>query len=58
MIKFDRTKCEECYDCVRVCPVDVWGFIEGKLTPNNEEECTKCGTCAYVCEMDAIKVED
>lgn len=57
IIKFDATKCDKCYDCVRVCPVSVWGFIEGKLIPNNAEECVGCDSCVNVCELEAITIE-
>lgn len=58
MIEFDRSKCDNCYDCVRACPVEVWGIIDGKVVPDNFEECTKCRTCEFICELDAIRVED
>ena len=57
-IKFDRSKCDNCYDCVRVCPVEVWSIVDGKVIPDSAEECTGCRTCEFVCELDAITVED
>lgn len=56
-IKFDAIKCDECYDCVRVCPVDVWGFLEGELLPTNAEECVGCDSCVNVCEPEAITIK-
>lgn len=57
MCKVDVGKCEKCGDCIRVCPVRVLeADEEGFPYPNKPEECLSCGTCQYICEMDAITI--
>lgn len=58
MISFDINACDGCGDCVRACPVDVWSIIDGKVVPDSFDECTRCRTCEFVCELAAIKVGD
>jgi NAD-dependent dihydropyrimidine dehydrogenase PreA subunit len=57
-IILDHEKCDGCWECVKVCPVDVFKKKNGKATHINSEQCTGCESCLEVCQSGAINIKD
>ena len=60
-LEIDQQKCiglSECGNCLRVCPVQIFG--ENGTRPmsiaDNEDECTLCELCIEGCPPEAISV--
>lgn len=53
---WDEQKCELCYQCQEVCPLDCISFPEEKFS-FEDEKCWRCGRCVRVCPTDAIMHE-
>ena len=51
------TDCQDCYKCVRNCPVKAIHIREGKASVI-PEDCIMCGTCVEVCPSGAKKIRD
>lgn len=53
----EKTECQDCYKCVRECPVKAIKFQNGAaaLIP---ELCVLCGHCVSVCPANAKRVRD
>lgn len=55
-------KCENCGDCIEVCPSDAIFFVEDDPDwPTHyihPDECIECGACETECEQRAIFHED
>ena len=53
----EKTECQDCYKCVRECPVKAIRVIEGsaQVMP---EACILCGRCTEVCPVGAKKIRD
>ena len=53
----EKTQCQDCYKCVRECPVKAIMVIEGsaQVMP---EACILCGRCTEVCPVGAKKIRD
>ena len=53
----EKTECQDCYKCVRECPVKAIMVIDGsaQVMP---EACILCGTCTQVCPVGAKKIRD
>ncbi len=49
-------KCELCYQCQEVCPLDCISFPDEKFE-FDDEKCWRCGRCVRVCPTDAIEHE-
>lgn len=52
-----KEKCSECSTkpCLSACPAENYTFAEGSQDlVFNYEGCLECGTCRYVCPLDAI----
>ena len=49
-IQRDDTHCDQCGDCVPICPYDLKPMTKG-LTAN----CDQCGLCISVCQPDALR---
>ncbi|MEF8773451.1 MAG: 4Fe-4S dicluster domain-containing protein [Halobacteriales archaeon] len=47
--------CESCetYECVTVCPADVWRD-EGDVPTIAYENCLECGSCRFACPHDNV----
>jgi polyferredoxin len=54
-IKVDESKCTNCGNCVKVCPVDV-GLRDAKRSRKNGTECILCLECAKSCPKRAIGI--
>lgn len=51
----EKTKCRDCYKCVRHCPVKAIK-VEDSSARIIDELCIYCGRCVYVCPAQAKKV--
>lgn len=53
----EKTECQDCYKCVRECPVKAIMVIDGsaQVMP---EACILCGRCTEVCPVGAKKIRD
>ncbi|MCB5253127.1 MAG: 4Fe-4S binding protein, partial [Candidatus Cloacimonetes bacterium] len=53
----EKTECQDCYKCVRECPVKAIKVIDGsaQVMP---EACILCGNCTEVCPVGAKKIRD
>ncbi len=53
----EKTECQDCYKCVRACPVKAIRVVDGsaQVMP---EACILCGTCTEVCPVGAKKIRD
>jgi uncharacterized Fe-S center protein len=55
---WDSEKCELCYQCEEVCPLDCVKFTkEGKEFYYEDEHCWRCGRCARVCPEGSLVQE-
>jgi uncharacterized Fe-S center protein len=55
MLAWDKNKCELCYQCMEICPLDVIKFVNDELQWNSEE-CWRCGRCERVCQSGGISL--
>lgn len=53
----EKTICQDCYRCVRNCPVKAIK-IEGAVASVIDSSCIHCGNCVKVCPAGAKKVRD
>jgi iron only hydrogenase large subunit-like protein len=53
----EKTQCQDCYKCVRECPVKAIRVVDGsaQVMP---EACILCGRCTEVCPVGAKKIRD
>lgn len=53
----EETRCQDCYKCIRECPVKAIRVVDGEaeLMP---EHCILCGHCVAVCPVGAKRVRD
>jgi hypothetical protein len=52
---WDAEKCELCYQCEEICPLECIKFQEGDKTFYYEDErCWRCGRCTRVCPEGAV----
>ncbi|QVK17105.1 4Fe-4S binding protein [Mycoplasmatota bacterium] len=56
VINFNQTNCQNCYACVRVCPVNAIKVIKNHAEIM-ETKCIACGKCLDVCPKNAKKVQ-
>ncbi len=50
---WDKDKCELCYQCRDICPMDSIEFKEGELVWEGDN-CWRCGRCERVCQAESI----
>ena len=55
MLAWDKEKCELCYQCMEICPLDVIKFVENELKWDSNE-CWRCGRCERVCQSGGISL--
>jgi iron only hydrogenase large subunit-like protein/uncharacterized Fe-S cluster-containing protein len=53
----EKTECQDCYKCIRECPVKAISFENGSAEIM-EDKCIYCGHCVDVCPVNAIKVRN
>lgn len=53
-LSWDRERCELCYQCAEVCPLDAIVFEGGGELVWDGDTCWRCGRCVRVCQSDAI----
>ncbi|HPF08397.1 MAG TPA: [Fe-Fe] hydrogenase large subunit C-terminal domain-containing protein, partial [Candidatus Cloacimonadota bacterium] len=53
----EKTECQDCYKCVRECPVKAIRVIEGSAQVMSDA-CILCGRCTEVCPVGAKKIRD
>jgi iron only hydrogenase large subunit-like protein len=51
----EETKCQDCYKCIRTCPVKAIK-VENKCATIMRDHCIACGYCVEVCPSGAKKV--
>jgi uncharacterized Fe-S center protein len=56
-LMWDSEKCELCFQCEDVCPLDCIGFKDGKEFQFEDERCWRCGRCTRVCPEGSIVME-
>ena len=52
IIKLNAQNCQNCFKCIRECPLKAIEFKDGK-TNIIEDECVLCGTCMEICPRSA-----
>ncbi|MEK7196685.1 MAG: DUF362 domain-containing protein [Nitrospirota bacterium] len=52
---WDEAKCELCYQCEEICPLESIKF-ENELFAYNEDNCWRCGRCTRVCPAGALAI--
>lgn len=50
---WDENKCELCYQCRDICPMDAIDFKEGELVWEGDN-CWRCGRCERVCQSESL----
>lgn len=55
MLSWDKEKCELCYQCMEICPLDVIKFVNEELQWESNE-CWRCGRCERVCQSHALSL--
>lgn len=53
----EKARCQDCYKCVRECPVKAIKVVNDTATVMHER-CVYCGTCVNVCPVGAKKVRE
>jgi uncharacterized Fe-S center protein len=52
---WDKDRCELCYQCQEICPLESIKF-DNELFSYDEEGCWRCGRCTRVCPSDALSL--
>ena len=56
-LKLNKSNCENCYKCIRTCPVKSIRFSDNQAHII-EDECIYCGKCDIVCPQNAGEIAD
>ena len=59
-LSIDRSKCNECRDCVKICVLKVFDIVEKRVSPVHTERCMglSCRICMDTCWRRAITIKD
>ena len=57
IIELNTGNCQNCYKCIRNCPLKAIRFKDGRATVI-DDECILCGTCVDVCPQNAKYVKN
>lgn len=57
VLRLKKSNCQNCYKCIRHCPVKAIRFSGGQAHII-DEECILCGTCFVVCPQNAKEIVD
>ena len=55
MLSWDKEKCELCYQCMEICPLDAIKFVDDQLEWDTNE-CWRCGRCERVCQSRGLSL--
>jgi len=53
-VHIDPDICIACRTCIKVCPVNVFEFQEGRVDMKNRNRCMKCLACIKQCPVNAL----
>ncbi len=53
ILSWDKEKCDRCYQCMEICPLDVIKFVNDEMQWNSDE-CWRCGRCERVCQSGGL----
>lgn len=56
-IQLEKSDCQNCYKCIRACPVKSIAFKDNQAQII-QQECIQCGQCFVVCPQNAKKIRD
>ncbi len=51
---WDSERCELCYQCAEVCPLNAIVFNEGDQLVWDGDTCWRCGRCVRVCQLESL----
>ncbi len=55
-VSVNQDKCIKCKKCIKVCPVNIFDYIENKIKMHkNNNRCILCAECFHNCPTNAIK---
>lgn len=54
-LSWDKDKCELCYQCMEICPLDAIKFENDEMVWD-EKECWRCGRCERVCQSNGLSL--
>lgn len=59
-ITIDKSKCNECRDCIKICVLKVFGVVDKRVTAVHPERCMgfTCKICMDTCWRWAIKINN
>ncbi len=55
ILSWDKNLCDQCYQCLEICPLDVIKFVDNELQWDSNE-CWRCGRCERVCQNNALSL--
>ena len=58
VIVIDETKCNNCGECVKICPNEIYKIVNGKVVVGDTSECSNCQSCISMCEPQAITLSE
>jgi len=56
VITIDETKCNQCGECVSVCPVEIYKKEGDRVVVGPTDDCSYCQSCISVCAPQAITI--
>lgn len=57
VVTVDKSKCNQCGDCVEVCAKQILQLEDDTIITQNTLDCTLCEMCVEACEAGAITIE-